>query len=317
MQYRCHRRVVPASPGPASGVYRIPSAGGRSSESWQVQWSGDAGYDSDRLVMIRIPLIAAAVAITQLPASPLAAPFVARTFTRDGNSMPYRLFVPEATARKQPLPLVVWLHGAQGVGTDNISQISTGGNELGSRLWVKPELQAKFPAFVVAPQAPGGQAWGSIASNRLTTYGQLVIDLIDALSREYSIDRDRVYIVGQSRGGIGVWDLIAKRPDVFAAAVPVCAAGNPKQITAASSVKVWVFHGFKDVGFPVASAREMVASLKAAGGVVRYTEYPDLSHEIWTRVFADPELPVWLFAQKRSAGDECPDEGGRCSTGLR
>jgi predicted peptidase len=86
--------------------------------------------------------------------------------------MPYRLFVPDEKARAQPLPLVVWLHGASGVGTDNVAQISTGGNELGSRLWVKPDIQAKFPAFVVAPQSPSSELWGSVLSAK-PIYGQL------------------------------------------------------------------------------------------------------------------------------------------------
>jgi hypothetical protein len=36
---------------------------------------------------------------------------------------------------------------------------------------------------------------------------------------------------------------------------------------------------------------------------VRYTEYADLGHEIWTRAFGEPELPAWLFAQKRQESD--------------
>jgi predicted peptidase len=54
---------------------------------------------------------------------------------------------------------------------------------------------------------------------------------------------------------------------------------------------------------PVANARDMVAALKGAGATVKYTEYSDLSHDIWTRVFAEPELPEWLFAQRRSSAD--------------
>lgn len=254
--------------------------------------------------MVRASLIAVIVSLFPLQAAPVAS-FTARTFTASGLVMPYRLFVPKAAARPDKLPLVVWLHGGSAVGTDNSSQISSGGNEVGSRLWIRPDLQAKHPAFVVAPQSPPDQLWGVAASAKLTPYGQLVIDLIDALAREFPIDRDRVYLVGQSRGGIGVWDLVTKRADVFAAAVPLCATGDPKKVAAAKDVKVWVFHGFKDVGMPVANARDMVAALKAAGGVVKYTEYPDLSHDIWGRAFADPELPEWLFAQRRSTSD-CP-----------
>ena len=245
------------------------------------------------------PLSMIVAMIAQLP----AAPFAPRMFAGGGRLMPYRLFIPKAPARQGKLPLIVWLHGASGVGTDNNSQISSGGNEIGSRLWIRPDIQDKHPAFVAAPQSPPDQMWGEISSNKLTAYGQLVIDLIDSLAREFPIDRDRVYLLGQSRGGIGVWDLVTKRPDVFAAAVPVCAIGDPKKIVAARDVKVWVFHGFKDIGMPVENAREMVVALKSAGGVVKYTEYPDLSHDIWTRAFAEPDLPEWLFTQRRSSGD--------------
>jgi predicted peptidase len=251
--------------------------------------------------MIRIVVAAGLGMLASIPQSSVA-PFAPRLFARGGQQMPYRLFVPEGVAPDRPLPLIVWLHGAGGLGTDNRAQISEGGNEVGSRLWVRPDIQAKYPAFVVAPQAPASQLWGNLSSTKLSTFGQLVIELVDALAREFPIDRDRVYLIGQSRGGIGVWDLIAKRPDVFAAAVPLCAQGDPKRIAAARGVKVWVFHGAKDT-MPVTNAREMVAALTAAGGVVKYTEYPDLGHEIWTRAFAEPGLPEWLFAQRRQTGD--------------
>jgi predicted peptidase len=254
--------------------------------------------------MLRVAPIAALFAFALAMQSP-PAPFAPRMFTAGGHRMPYRLFIPDAAARRQPLPLVVWLHGASGLGTDNTAQISAGGNELGSGLWVRPDIQARFPAFVVAPQSPPNQAWGSTTSGRLTPYGQLVIDLIDALAREFAIDRDRVYVIGQSRGGIGVWDLITKRPDVFAAAVPLCAVGDPRHIGVAADVGVWVFHGARDTGMPVDNARAMVAALKAAGGHVKYTEYPDVAHDVWTRAFAEPDLPAWLFAQRRPPGD-CP-----------
>ena len=253
--------------------------------------------------MIRIAIAAGLGLVASLPQQPMpVAPFVPRLFSHAGKHMPYRLFAPEGASAEHPLPLVVWLHGASGVGTDNRAQIEAGGNEFGSRLWVRPEIQAKYPAFVVAPQSPASELWGNLGSAKVTTFGQLVIDLVDALAREFPIDRDRVYLLGQSRGGIGVWDLISKRPEVFAAAVPLCAQGDPKRVVAARGVRVWVFHGAKDP-MPVANAREMVAALTAAGGVVRYTEYPDLGHEIWTRAFGEPDLPAWLFAQKRQESD--------------
>jgi hypothetical protein len=54
---------------------------------------------------------------------------------------------------------------------------------------------------------------------------------------------------------------------------------------------------------PVAATREAVSAFQAAGGAIKYTEYADAGHEVWTRAFAEPDLPAWLFAQKRSASD--------------
>jgi predicted peptidase len=101
-------------------------------------------------MVLRVAVTALIVAIAQMS----SAPFAPRMFKASGHLMPYRLFVPKASSQEQKLPLIVWLHGASGVGTDNNSQISAGGNEIGSRLWTRPDIQDKHPAFVVAPQAP-------------------------------------------------------------------------------------------------------------------------------------------------------------------
>lgn len=225
--------------------------------------------------------------------------FVARTYrSASGVSMPYRLFVPSAEARRGPLPLVVYLHGGGGAGVDNLKQIS-GGNTLGTHVWTSPEMQAKHPAFVLAPQLPGLEQWSAPASDDLATFAALALDVIAEVSREYSIDPGRVYITGQSRGGRGVWDLISKRPELFAAAVALCGDGSVARIANARSVPVWAFHGAKDDVVPVEGSRTLVEALRAAQGNVRYTEYAEAGHNVWTLAYADPELPEWLFKQRR------------------
>jgi hypothetical protein len=44
----------------------------------------------------------------------------------------------------------------------------------------------------------------------------------------------------------------------------------------------------------------MVKLLRQEDGQPRYTEYPDLGHEIGPATFAGRNLLVWLFAQKRA-----------------
>src|SRR3984885_4021711 len=63
--------------------------------------------------------------------------------------MPYRLFRPEAARGK--VPLVVYLHGNGRLGDDNLKQLAFG-NIFGTRVWLLPENQKRFPCYVLAPQ---------------------------------------------------------------------------------------------------------------------------------------------------------------------
>jgi predicted peptidase len=217
----------------------------------------------------------------------------------NGMTMPYRLFVPDSAARARPLPLIIYLHGGGGAGTDNLKQIS-GGNTLGTQTWTRADMQARYPSFVVAPQLDGDNQWSAPEIDDLAPYAQLVIELVAALSREFRLDQDRIYLMGQSRGGRGTWDLVSKRPALFAAAVPVCGEGNSSRVLAARGVPIWAFHGAKDDVIPVTGSRELVGALRSAASPIRYTEYPDAGHNVWTLAFVEKELPSWLFSQRRT-----------------
>jgi predicted peptidase len=132
--------------------------------------------------------------------------------------------------------------------------------------------------------------------------GPRVMGLVRDLFEEFSIDRDRVYITGQSMGGGGTWGMLAMYPEVFAAAMPICGMGDVE--AAADIVKhgvaIWAFHGDIDQSVPVEASRQMVKALKAAGGQPRYTEYPGVKHDSWVDTYPDPDVRAWLFAQKRS-----------------
>jgi hypothetical protein len=48
----------------------------------------------------------------------------------------------------------------------------------------------------------------------------------------------------------------------------------------------------------------MVDALKQAGGRVKFTPYPDLGHDCWTKAYDNPALYEWLLKQKRGAPAE-------------
>ncbi len=216
-----------------------------------------------------------------------------------GKKLPYRLFIPDNYDRQRKYPLVLYLHGGGGLGTDNLKQIS-GGNSFLIGLFTKAESQAKFPCFVVAPQSHD-EGW--VEGNDHQTPGKqlkLVFELLERLQTDYSIDGERLYITGQSLGGFGTFAIINERPDLFAAAVPLCGGGDESKANRIAHVPLWAFHGEKDEAVSVERSRRMIAALRRADGKPKYTEYSGEGHTIWTKVVTEPELLPWMFAQRRT-----------------
>jgi predicted peptidase len=224
--------------------------------------------------------------------------FLPKNFTsRSGEQMPYRIFVPPGYDSRKKYPLVLWLHGGGGRGTDNLKQIS-GGNTAGAGIWIKPETQEKYPSIVVAPQCPETDMWASGDPPKPTHQLELVLELIASIQKAYSVDSRRLYVAGQSMGGFGTWGIISEHPKMFAAAIPVCGGGNEQLASKLIHVPIWVFHGERDQAVSVEHSRRMIAAIRKAGGTPRYSEYKDVGHNSWERAFSEPDLLEWVFAQR-------------------
>jgi predicted peptidase len=224
-----------------------------------------------------------------------------------GQVLRYRLLKPADPEPGKKYPLVLILHGAGERGADNAKQLLWYWDAKKPSVLTRPEVAAA-KAFAVIPQCPDGQQWvnvpwakGSYKSPEVSEPLRLALDLTEALVKELPVDPDRVYVTGMSMGGYGTFDAVQRRPDLFAAAVPVCGAGDPAKAKAIAHIPVWAFHGDQDTAVPVAGSRDMVAALKAAGAAPRYTEYRGVGHNSWSPAFAEKEFWSWLFAQKRTA----------------
>jgi predicted peptidase len=125
------------------------------------------------------------------------------------------------------------------------------------------------------------------------------IEALDAVQKEFSLDPDRIYIAGQSIGGLGVWALMQLYPERWAGALVLSAFDNFTNTDALVQVPVWVFQGDADRNVPVNLVREMMKQLKKLHAHFRYSEYHKVDHDVWNRAFAEPDLIPWLSAQKR------------------
>ncbi|WHY79053.1 prolyl oligopeptidase family serine peptidase [Neobacillus sp. WH10] len=231
-----------------------------------------------------------------------------------GSMMNYRLFEPTKEPNEK-YPLVLFLHGSGERGNDNYMHMV--GNE-GAVVWAAPEQQAKHPAYVLAPQAE--------ATEELTMYWTeepkytTMLNLLKDTIEKYDVDKNRIYVVGMSNGGIGTWNIIEKNPELFAAAVPICGIGDIKgfnlsneyeplkDYSAFKDIKdmpIWVFHAEDDPLVDVRYSRDAVKAIKELGGTsIKYTEYPNgtvkpMGHFSWVPALQDKEMINWLFSQSK------------------
>ncbi|MEK6262668.1 MAG: PHB depolymerase family esterase [Planctomycetota bacterium] len=254
-----------------------------------------------------IPLTLLAIASCLLAGNPAMSQetYEARVYTNDkGEKLNYRLMQPAGHDAKAETkhPLVLFLHGAGERGDDNVKQLVHAAKDFASEA-----NRTKYPCFVVFPQCPEGKRWVEVDWT-LDSHKQLpeesisvklTRELIASLQKEFRVDEKRLYATGLSMGGFGVWDMAARTPDMFAAALPVCAGADEATADRLTRLPIWTFHGDKDTVVKVERSRRMVAAIEKAGGQPKYTEYPGVQHNSWTQTYADPKVMEWLFAQKR------------------
>ena len=250
-------------------------------------------------------MAAVGTALTSTTRSQEPTGFLNRAIEVEGVRHRYQVYVPAEYTPARRWPVILFLHGSGERGTDGLLQTSVG---LGDGIRRHAE---RWPAIAVFPQAPPEHRWhGRVAHLALAT--------LDRTVREFSTDADRVYLVGLSAGGNGVWNLAYRSPERFAALVAVCGwvqptaerreailppdSGAPYPVIARRirSLPVWLWHGAADSVVPVEESRRMAGALRAEGAEVVYTELPGVGHESWAQAFHSPELPRWLLGRSRS-----------------
>jgi len=222
--------------------------------------------------------------------------YLRQTFqAQDGTAIDCWIMSPAKIETGRRYPLILALHGRGGS--------TTAATELGSS-----SLRKQFPCFVMAPASTAAGHWarpaafGKRRSKGKATTAMLpaVLDIMDTFIRKHPIDPDRVYVTGQSMGGTGTYGAMFLRPDLFAAAIPVCGRWDPQDAGRMKNIALWIFHGDNDKVVPTEYSRNMSDAIRKAGGSPKYTEYKGVGHNSWTRTYSSPETWNWLFQQKRA-----------------
>ena len=237
---------------------------------------------------------------------PAHTPFQKKRF----RTLNYCEYAPELRSG-QKVPLVLYLHGVGERGSNNQSQLKHTITEV-----VKHGGTSEFMnAVVLAPQCPSGGFWTNadhangnylLSQSAETEVLKSVMELVNKYRAYDYIDTDRVYVIGVSMGGFATWELAARYPDVFAAAVPICGGGPTDGVETLKNIPIYAFHGAKDPIVPYAGTQTMVERIQQAGGSkVLFKTFENGYHDIWNKAIVyegDEQIPAlaeWLFSQKK------------------
>lgn len=223
----------------------------------------------------------------------------------DGKYRRYALWVPPGWREKgeRTFPLVVTLHGLRSgpmKALTSVMGIPLAEGETKERRERHPPDVGSTRFFVLAPDGFGSSGYAA--------FGEVdVEEAIAAVVSRYRIDPDRVYITGASMGGTGAASLPLHRPDLFAAAAPLCGYHSLSEYRSLSGVSLrpweerlasfrsnadWaangrhlplkVVHGTRD---GLRHSKSLVEAYLLAGFDVEF-ETPDAGHNVWDQTYA-------------------------------
>ncbi len=239
---------------------------------------------------------------------PQTGSFLYKTFTQGNDTLPYRILYPKGYDGHQKFPVLFFLHGSGERGNDNELQLVHG-----SKLFL--DSMEVYPCIVIFPQCDTGDYWANLDESSFNddttsilkfsaieqpgTSTKLLNLLIDSTLKIPTTDTTRFYLAGLSMGGMGVTQILATRPNTFAAATVICGAAPTNYIKQLASTPTQIFHGQKDdVVFPINSTT-YYNTIRQASNKNRLILYPNVNHESWNYAFAESDFLSWIFKHKK------------------
>jgi predicted peptidase len=235
--------------------------------------------------------------------------FVKGNYIHKSDTINYRVLFPQNFDPAKKYPVVFFLHGSGERGNDNAAQLTHGAS-----LFLQPQVRNNFPAIVIFPQCAKEQYWANCTSStdsagnrhfvfikggKPTKAMHALLGMIDNFLDKPYADKNQLYIGGLSMGGMGTYEVLRRKPKMFAAAFAICGGDNLANVNKYRKVPLWIFHGGKDNVVAPHHSKEIADQLRIFGKEVRYNLYPEAGHNSWDNAFAEPELLPWLFSHKK------------------
>lgn len=163
---------------------------------------------------------------------------------------------------------------------------------------------APAPAAAAAATGPAAAPQSGPSPEQIAKWSeQDVMNVLDLVRKEFTVDSKRIYLTGHSMGGAGTYFLGSKHADLWAAIAPVAPASflmnqNRAEILKgiqAAGLPILVITGDADEAVPVTNTRMWVETMKEMGMDHEYVEQPGVTHG---PIITSSQKDVYAFFDK-------------------
>lgn len=232
----------------------------------------------------------------------------------DGIVDGFWLYTPKNYVPNRKYPVILFLTGGRTAATGNTYDAKEHGPskflfDSNINKEVQPFLRDSF--LIINPH----MKVGGVEVRQWYQHSDELIQSLQLLTSEYSVDKNRVYITGISRGGHGAWGVAKRYPEYFAAISPLAGElsckSNCEEI---DWIPKWIFHGDQDASISINHSWDMIHRMESQGINFHhyknldiqaedltypflFTQFDGRGHDIWDDVYADANFYQWLLKQ--------------------
>lgn len=232
------------------------------------------------------------------------------TYIKGKDTINYRVLLPEEFDSTKTYPVLFFLHGSGERGADNEAQLING-----AKVFLKPAFRKYISSIVIFPQCPKDSWWSNtqiisdstgkrqfvfLKDGKPSKAMHALLALIGNYTKNDFVNKKQVYAGGLSMGGMGTYELLRRKPKLFAAAFAICGGDHVENVSRYKKIPLWIFHGAKDPVVDPKFSKDIADKLTRVGKEVKYTVYAAAEHNSWDSALAEPELFPWLYSHSKN-----------------